>query len=70
MSLIPREITKIGVVGGNSMGSDIATALILKNYTVLLKEVDENILNAGIDGVKGILYQSKSITDEFTISML
>ncbi|XP_042381148.1 peroxisomal fatty acid beta-oxidation multifunctional protein MFP2-like isoform X1 [Zingiber officinale] len=56
LGLIPRKITKIGVVGGNSMGSDIATALILKNYPVILKEVDENILNAGIDGVKENLH--------------
>lgn len=35
------------------MGSGIATALILSNYPVILKEVNENFLKAGIDRVKG-----------------
>ncbi|KAG6508032.1 hypothetical protein ZIOFF_033387 [Zingiber officinale] len=60
LGLVPRKITKIGVVGGNSMGSDITTTLILKNYPVILKEVDENILNAGIDGVKAKEKRHKS----------
>ena len=35
------------------MGSGIATALILSNYTVILKEVNEKFLEAGIGRVKG-----------------
>lgn len=35
------------------MGSGIATALILSSYPVILKEVNENFLKAGIDRVKG-----------------
>lgn len=35
------------------MGSGIATALILSNYPVVLKEVNENFLQAGIGRVKG-----------------
>ena len=35
------------------MGSGIATALILSNYPVILKEVNEKFLQAGIDRVKG-----------------
>lgn len=35
------------------MGSGIATALVLSNYPVILKEVNEKFLQAGIDRVKG-----------------
>ena len=35
------------------MGSGIATALILSNYTVILKEVNEKFLEAGLGRVKG-----------------
>lgn len=35
------------------MGSGIATALILSNYPVILKEVNEKFLKSGIDRVKG-----------------
>ena len=35
------------------MGSGIATALILGNYPVILKEVNEKFLQAGIGRVRG-----------------
>lgn len=35
------------------MGSGIATALILANYEVILKEVNDKFLQAGVDRVKG-----------------
>ena len=35
------------------MGSGIATALILSNYHVVLKEVNDKFLQAGIDRVRG-----------------
>lgn len=35
------------------MGSGIATALLLKNYTVILKEVNQNYLQAGIARIRG-----------------
>lgn len=35
------------------MGSGIATALILSNYPVILKEVNEKFLQAGIGRVRG-----------------
>jgi 3-hydroxyacyl-CoA dehydrogenase len=35
------------------MGSGIATTMILSNYPVLLKEVSEELLNVGIDRIKG-----------------
>jgi enoyl-CoA hydratase/3-hydroxyacyl-CoA dehydrogenase len=50
---MPRKITKVAILGGGLMGSGIATAMILSNYPVVLKEVNEKFLNAGIDRIKG-----------------
>ncbi|KAJ8466195.1 hypothetical protein OPV22_028747 [Ensete ventricosum] len=55
LGLMPRKITKVGILGGGLMGSGIATALILSNYAVILKEVNESFLKAGIDRVKANL---------------
>lgn len=51
--LMPRKVSKVAVVGGGLMGSGIATALILSNYQVILKEVNEKFLEAGIGRVRG-----------------
>ncbi|KAJ4903702.1 Peroxisomal fatty acid beta-oxidation multifunctional protein MFP2 [Raphanus sativus] len=53
--LVPRKIKKVAIIGGGLMGSGIATALILSNYTVILKEVDDKFLEAGIGRVKANL---------------
>jgi enoyl-CoA hydratase/3-hydroxyacyl-CoA dehydrogenase len=53
LGLMPRKITKVAILGGGLMGSGIATTLILSNYPVILKEVNEKFLNAGIDRIKG-----------------
>jgi hypothetical protein len=42
------------------MGSGIATVLILNNFKVILKEVNEQSLSAGINRVKGRLFFSIS----------
>ncbi|GAB2266668.1 hypothetical protein Dimus_001662 [Dionaea muscipula] len=55
LGLKPRQVKKVAVLGGGLMGSGIATALILSNYTVILKEVNENFLQAGIGRVKANL---------------
>ncbi|KAL5996179.1 hypothetical protein ACLOJK_026253 [Asimina triloba] len=55
LGLVPRKINKIAVLGGGLMGSGIATALILSNYPVILKEVNEKFLEAGIGRVKANL---------------
>lgn len=47
-----RKLSKIAVVGGGLMGSGIATACILAGQTVLLKEINEKFLNAGLDRIK------------------
>jgi len=53
LGLMPRKISKVAILGGGLMGSGIATAMILSNYPVILKEVNEKFLNAGIDRIKG-----------------
>ena len=53
LGLVPRRIKKVAIVGGGLMGSGIATALILSNYPVLLKEVNDKFLQAGLDRVRG-----------------
>ncbi|CAN6468185.1 unnamed protein product [Victoria cruziana] len=53
--LVPRKIKKVGILGGGLMGSGIATALILCNYPVILKEVNAQFLQAGIDRVRANL---------------
>ena len=56
---MPRRVNKVAILGGGLMGSGIATALILSNYPVILKEVNDKFLQAGIGRVRGearILY--------------
>ncbi|XP_048136772.1 peroxisomal fatty acid beta-oxidation multifunctional protein MFP2-like [Rhodamnia argentea] len=53
--LMPRQVNKIAILGGGIMGSGIVTALILNNYSVILKEVNEKYLHAGIRRVKANL---------------
>ncbi|CAJ1940990.1 unnamed protein product [Sphenostylis stenocarpa] len=53
--LVPRQIKKVAILGGGLMGSGIATALILSNYPVILKEVNEKFLDAGINRIKANL---------------
>ncbi|KAE8799403.1 hypothetical protein D1007_25170 [Hordeum vulgare] len=55
LGLMPRKVSKVAIVGGGLMGSGIATALILSHYHVILKEVDEKFLNAGMDRIKALL---------------
>ncbi|MBA0683766.1 hypothetical protein Goari_025396, partial [Gossypium aridum] len=53
--LVPRKVKKVAILGGGLMGSGIATALLLSNYTVILNEVNEKFLEAGIGRVKANL---------------
>ncbi|KAK8718123.1 hypothetical protein V6N13_045369 [Hibiscus sabdariffa] len=55
MGLKPRKVNTFAVVGGGIMGSSIVTALIVSNYRVILKEMDEKALLAGIERVKANL---------------
>lgn len=53
MGLTPRTIQKVAVIGGGLMGSGIATAFILSNVTVILKEVNSEFLQRGMKMVAG-----------------
>lgn len=55
IGLTARKIKKAAIVGGGLMGSGIATILILNNFNVVLKEVNEQFLSAGINRIKGTL---------------
>ncbi|AQK85259.1 peroxisomal fatty acid beta-oxidation multifunctional protein MFP2 isoform X1 [Zea mays] len=52
IGLTARKIKKAAIVGGGLMGSGIATILILNNFNVVLKEVNEQFLSAGINRIK------------------
>ncbi|PQQ17159.1 peroxisomal fatty acid beta-oxidation multifunctional protein MFP2 [Prunus yedoensis var. nudiflora] len=74
--LVPRRVTKVAVIGGGLMGSGIATALILSNYPVILKEVNDKFLQAGIGRVRANLQsrvkKGKMTQEKFekTVSLL
>ena len=53
LGLMPRKVSNVAIVGGGLMGSGIATTLILSHYPVILKEINEKFLNAGIGRIKG-----------------
>uniref|UniRef100_A0A0D9WCZ8 Uncharacterized protein n=1 Tax=Leersia perrieri TaxID=77586 RepID=A0A0D9WCZ8_9ORYZ len=76
IGLMPRQVAKVGIVGGGLMGSGIATALMLSHYPVILKAVSEKSLNAGIDRIKANLQsqvrKGKMTEEEYekTLSLL
>ncbi|MWD27169.1 3-hydroxyacyl-CoA dehydrogenase [Aquicoccus sp. SCR17] len=49
----PREVTKIGVIGGGTMGSGIATSALLAGLEVTLIEVQQDGLDRGISTITG-----------------
>lgn len=53
MGLVARKINKVAIVGGELMGPEIATVLLLSNYLLFLKEENEKSLQVGIERVKG-----------------
>ena len=44
---------KVAIIGGGLMGSGIATALLLSNINVILKEVNSEFLSRGIKSIEG-----------------
>lgn len=55
LGLKPRPSKKVGVIGGGLMGSGIATACILNGIPVVIKEINADFLQAGLDRVKANL---------------
>ncbi|KAJ4974421.1 hypothetical protein NE237_007595 [Protea cynaroides] len=54
-ALAPKRVNKVAILGGGLMGFGMATALILCNCPVILKEVNEKFLEGGIGRVKANL---------------
>ncbi|MCE2055900.1 hypothetical protein HAX54_043714 [Datura stramonium] len=55
MGLLPRKINKVAILCGSLMSSRIATALVLANHYVIMKYIDQNSLQNGVDRVKANL---------------
>ena len=51
VGLKPRKIKIVAVIGGGLMGSGIATALILNNISVVLKEINSDYLQKGMKSI-------------------
>jgi enoyl-CoA hydratase/3-hydroxyacyl-CoA dehydrogenase len=54
----PSQIKSVGVIGGGLMGSGIATALILNGIPVVLKELNKDFLQAGLERIRGSYFFS------------
>lgn len=70
VGLKPRVVKKVAVIGGGLMGSGIATAIILSNMHVVLKEVNSEYLLQGIKRIEGgfyFLYKIVEIDMEFLL---
>ncbi|KAG5413220.1 hypothetical protein IGI04_000787 [Brassica rapa subsp. trilocularis] len=55
VGLKPRPMKKVAVIGGGLMGSGIATALLLSNTRVVLKEINPDYLQKGLKSVEANL---------------
>lgn len=60
IGLKPRNVKKAAIIGGGLMGSGIATALILSNIHVVLKEVNSEYLMKGIKTIEGDYFSQVS----------
>jgi 3-hydroxyacyl-CoA dehydrogenase len=54
-SVVPREISRVGVVGSGTMGSGIAIALHVAGYPVTLYERDPAALDRGCQHIRAVL---------------
>lgn len=54
----PREIARVGVIGGGTMGSGIAVAFLDAGYRVTLLEANEPALAAGRERIEGLYQRS------------
>ncbi|XP_022729467.1 peroxisomal fatty acid beta-oxidation multifunctional protein AIM1-like [Durio zibethinus] len=68
VGLKPRNVKKVAIIGGGIMGSGIATALILSNISVLLKEINSEYLLEGMKtieaNIQGLVTRGKVPQDK------
>uniref|UniRef100_A0A7N0T4X7 3-hydroxyacyl-CoA dehydrogenase n=1 Tax=Kalanchoe fedtschenkoi TaxID=63787 RepID=A0A7N0T4X7_KALFE len=68
VGLKPRPIKKVAIIGGGLMGSGIATAFILSNTRVVLKEINSELLLRGTKmieaNVTGLVARKKLTQDK------
>ncbi|MEM9765109.1 MAG: 3-hydroxyacyl-CoA dehydrogenase NAD-binding domain-containing protein, partial [Pseudomonadota bacterium] len=64
----PRKLEKIGIIGGGTMGSGIATAALLAGFTVRLNERNDDALSRGVATIEknldGAVKRGKLTDDE------
>ncbi|OMO58154.1 Crotonase superfamily [Corchorus olitorius] len=53
VGLKPRPVKKVAIIGGGIMGSGIATAFVLSNISVFLKEINSEYLIKGMKTIEG-----------------
>ncbi|MGB1414580.1 MAG: 3-hydroxyacyl-CoA dehydrogenase NAD-binding domain-containing protein, partial [Paracoccaceae bacterium] len=67
--LSPRDVAQVGVIGGGTMGSGIATACLLAGLQVVLVETTQEALDRGISTIQknldGALKRGKLAQDKF-----
>ncbi|KAK6273437.1 hypothetical protein POUND7_010520 [Theobroma cacao] len=68
VGLKPRHVKKVAIIGGGIMGSGIATALILSNISVFLKEINSEYLLKGMKtieaNIQGLVTRGKVTQDK------
>lgn len=70
VGLKPRAVKKAAVIGGGLMGSGIATALILGNIYVVLKEINREYLLKGIKTIEGGCFIHKIFEIDMEIAFI
>ncbi|TYK10724.1 peroxisomal fatty acid beta-oxidation multifunctional protein AIM1 isoform X1 [Cucumis melo var. makuwa] len=72
--LKPRNVKKVAIIGGGLMGSGIATALILSNIHVVVKEISPEYLQKGIKTIeanlRGLVVKGKLTQDKANKALL
>ncbi|MEN6317138.1 MAG: 3-hydroxyacyl-CoA dehydrogenase NAD-binding domain-containing protein [Syntrophaceae bacterium] len=56
-SIKPADMKKVGVLGAGLMGSGIAHSIIASGRKVVMKDVNDDALNRGVQYIRGILKQ-------------
>ncbi|MBC8116404.1 MAG: enoyl-CoA hydratase/isomerase family protein, partial [Candidatus Saccharimonas sp.] len=54
----PRRVKKVGVIGGGVMGAGIAHWAASQGFEVVLKEVNADLLNAGLSRIRDLFQES------------